>query len=421
MAAHGRATIDRFFSRQRFRARLGACMLAPYWDDLAAWLTQRGHPDREIYHTIRFGLRFAECVVEEEGVHDPALLTEALIARHEARYAGRARVQREFRIYLRRLLAFLRERGIAAAAPLPQAEHSSPVLHEYVCHLAQHRGIGEKSIARHRLHVLPFLEAVQACETRHFAHSVDANAVCAFVTARAQTLCRHQRKSMCAALRSFLRFLHLRGYVAQDLSAAVPVIPTFKLDRLPVVIGPEHVAKILLAVDRTTAVGRRDYALLLLLATYGLRAGQLCALRLEDFDWRQQILRIHGVKGGEDVLLPLRPAVGEAVIAYLRKGRPAGASSRVLFLRVRAPIGPLRGNLSNVIKRYAQLAGLTQVPLGPHAWRHAVASRMLATGQSLKTIRDTLGHRSIETTFIYTKVDVEQLRAASLDWPWMQP
>ncbi len=203
----------------------------------------------------------------------------------------------------------------------------------------------------------------------------------------------------------------------RDLSAVVPVIPTFKLDRLPPVIQPEAIDKILGAVDRSTVVGRRDYAMLLVLATYGLRAGQLCDLRLEDFDWRQETLRIRGVKGGEDVLLPLRPAVGEAVVAYLRNGRPSVATSRAVFLRVRAPLGPLGGNLTNLIKPYARLAGLTQVPLGAHAWRHGCASRMLASGQSLKTIRDTLGHRSIETTFIYTKADVEQLREAALDWP----
>lgn len=418
MADDSPAAIHRFFRRQRFRDRLAACMLVPCWDDLASWMAQRGHAEREIYHTIRQALRFADYAVEVEGVDSPGLLSDALLARHERRHAGQAGVQREIRQYGRRLLTFLRHQGIVPAPQPPAASWSSPVLDEYMDHLARHRGIGERSIRLHRLHVVSFLKALGAGAAPDVA-GLDAAVVYAFVSARAARLSRHQRKSMCTALRSFLRFLCLRGHAARDLSAAVPVIPTFKLDRLPVPIAAGDIEKILLAVDRSTAVGRRDYALLLLLATYGLRAKQLCALRLEDFDWRQGTLLVRGVKGGEHVLLPLRSAVGEAVVAYLTNGRPRFTASREVFLRVRAPIRPLAGNLSNVIRRYAHLAGLRGVPLGPHAWRHALASRMLAMGQSLKTIRDTLGHRTIETTFIYTKVDVEQLRTASLEWPWV--
>lgn len=117
------------------------------------------------------------------------------------------------------------------------------------------------------------------------------------------------------------------------------------------------------------------------------------------------------------MLLPLVSTVGEAIVDYLRGGRPVGWPFRQLFLRVRPPIGPLGGNLVNIIKPYATKAGVRLPSFGSHAWRHACATRMLKKGQSLKTIRHILGHSSIETTFIYTKVDIDALRQAALEWP----
>ncbi len=193
------ATIGKFFTRKAFRARLRACMLAPYWDGLVSWMTQRGHPQRETYHTIRHGLRLAEFAAQEEGIADPALLSEPLAARYEATRAGYRRTQREIRLCLRRLLTFLREQGIVPAAQLPAVQPCPPVSTEYLRHLAEHRGIGAKRIALHRLHVVPFLQALDLSEEGDCAGAVDAAVVSAFVTTHAERLSRHQRKSMCAA------------------------------------------------------------------------------------------------------------------------------------------------------------------------------------------------------------------------------
>jgi integrase len=226
---------------------------------------------------------------------------------------------------------------------------------------------------------------------------------------------------MCAAIRTFLRFTYLRGYTIHALVSAVPVIPSFRLERLPTAISTDAIERLLAAVDRSTPLGRRDYAMLLVLAVYGVRACQLSALRLDDIDWRRELLRVPGAKGGRDVDYPLHPAVGEAIVDYLRHGRPVGWSFRQIFLRVRAPIGPLRGVLANHIKPYARKAGVQPPSFGGQAWRHACATRLLEKGQSLKTIRHMLGHSSLETTFIYTKVDVGALREAALEWPEVKP
>lgn len=413
---HSVSAVDDYFKRSGFRAQLRACMFEPFWDKLIAWMRGQGYPWRTVYDTIRHALRLAE-FAEGEGVGVPALLTDDLVRRHQAAWADRPRKQRDSRLCLRRVMAFLRETGIVPALQRPAAAPDPPMLREYLHYLAEHRGITCGQIRKHRLQVSAFLEALGDRGGQESITQLDAREVFRFVTSRSKQLGHSGRKSMCAALRSFLRFLHLWGYLPRDLVSAVPVIPSFRLDRLPRVMAREDIQKILAAVDRSTVIGRRDYAILLVLGTYGMRSGQIFALRLEDIDWRHETVRVRAAKGGRDTLLPLRPAVGEALLDYLRRGRPAASSYREVFLRVRAPIGPLRGYLTNIIKPYARKAGLTDVPLGGHAWRHACASRMLADGQSLKTIGDTLGHRSVESTFIYTKVDIGMLRQAALEWP----
>ncbi|MFC1708110.1 site-specific integrase, partial [Planctomycetota bacterium] len=274
-------------------------------------------------------------------------------------------------------------------------------------------------IRRHRRHVVTFLNVLGLPGEDDEIASLSAPQIFRFVRERAEELSRWERKSMCTVLRSFLRFLHLRGYVPHDLAEAVPVIPNFSLDRLPRPIAREDIEKVLRAVDRTTPIGRRDYAILLILGTYGLRGGQICALRLEDFDWPRETIRVCAVKSGRDVRLPLVCAVGEALVDYLRHGRPA-APSREIFLRVNPPVGPLRC-IYHVVRKHVRKAGLTNIPMGPHAWRHGLASRLLANGNALKTIGDVLGHRSVESTLIYTKIDIETLRQAALEWPGARP
>lgn len=413
------AAVNEYFRRSGFRSRLRVCIFAPYLDDCVLWMNERGFPRNSIYETLRNVLRLAE-FAEGAGIRDPALLTDELIARILETVKEQPRLHKEIRLNFRRIMEFLREHEIVPSRAFP-TERVPLLIARYLRYLVDHRGISDGQVRLHHGHVRTFVEDVGTADEAEPLSQLDAAAVFRFVTTRSSELSRGGRKSMCAALRSFLRFGYVDGHLQQDLSSAVPVIPSFKLDRLPPVIEEAHIRAILGAINRSTRVGRRDYAMLLLLATYGIRAGQICALRLDDIDWRNETIRVRGVKGGGDTMLPLRPVVGDAIIEYLRDGRPSVGSWREVFLRVRAPIGPLRSGLTNIIKPYARKTGLKDVPLGSHAWRHAVASRMLANGQTLKTIRDTLGHSSIETTFIYTKVDIEKLREAALEWPEVTP
>jgi integrase len=399
----------RWKRRKRIAPELRRGILSPHWDAVARTLLDRGYAWYTVRRVIEIAKPFA-AYAEDQGARDAGGLSEALVESFL-----RIRPRTESRGCLRLLLQVLHQHGLLPMR-VPPAAQPCGLLDEYVAFLQHHRGTSLRRAEQHRRYVASWLGSLSQGSVEGL-QSLTGAAVQRFITARAATMSRGQRKALCAATRTLLRFLYLRGDTAVDLVSAVPVIPTFKLERLPTAIDTDTLERILAAVDRSTPVGRRDYAMLLLLATYGLRAGQLCALRLEDLDWRRQQLRIPGAKGGAAVVVPLRPAVGEALIDYLRHGRPVGWPCRQLFLRVRAPIGPLRGVLSNHIKPYVRKAGVTVPSSGAHAWRHACATRMLATGQSLKTIRHLLGHRSIETTFIYTKVDLGALRQAALEWP----
>jgi site-specific recombinase XerD len=189
------------------------------------------------------------------------------------------------------------------------------------------------------------------------------------------------------------------------------------MSSIPRAIAPDQVRRLLARIDRHTAVGRRDYAILLLLARLGLRSSEVAFLELEDIDWKDGSLSVRG-KGGRRLQLPLPADVGEAIVAYLRHGRPPSSSRRV-FLRARAPLrGFLGQSAVGTIVRHALLrAGIDAPTTGAHQFRHGLATEMLRHGASLGEIGELLGHRSPETTKIYTKVDLDALRSLALPWP----
>jgi integrase/recombinase XerD len=214
-------------------------------------------------------------------------------------------------------------------------------------------------------------------------------------------------------LRSLLRYLHVAGLIELPLEWAVPGVADLRDRSLPRGLEPAVVKKLLASCDRRRTVGRRDYAILLLLARLGLRAGEVAAVTLDDVDWRRGELLIHG-KGGRDDVLPLPCDVGEALVSYLRR-RPA-SESRTLFLKVLAPAGPMSGSaIRGVVHDACVRAGIP--PVGPHRLRHTAATGMLRAGASLAEIGQVLRHRERKTTAIYAKVDRKALRALARPWP----
>ena len=226
------------------------------------------------------------------------------------------------------------------------------------------------------------------------------------------------RRSMQSTLRTFFRFCLYQGYVHKPLDLAVPTLRTYKLATIPRGLSEAQARLVLQGIDRNTEVGRRDYAIIQLLYAYGIRNGQVRALRLEQIDWAQNRILIEATKRGKDSCLPLTPEVGESLLDYLQNSRPATSFSQV-FLTSRAPYHPLprSSSLAVIIDRHIRAAGIEIPSKGAHAFRHGFATRMLEEGHSLKAIADVLGHRHLDTTFLYTKVDFDHLKQVALDWP----
>lgn len=244
-----------------------------------------------------------------------------------------------------------------------------------------------------------------------------AQDVIAFVRQQAPRLHLKRAKLLTTALRSFLRYGCYCGELPAHLLTAVPVVANWSMPQIPRAIAPDQVRRVLANIDRNTAVGRRDYAILLLLARLGLRASEVVFLELEDIDWQAGCLSVRG-KAGRRTQLPLPEEVGHAIVEYLRRGR-AHTSSRRVFLCARPPIRGLLGasTLSTIVRRALRRAGVEAPTAGAHQFRHGLASEMLRRGASLSEIGELLGHRSPETTKIYAKVDLEALRTLALPWP----
>lgn len=291
------------------------------------------------------------------------------------------------------------------------------LLDRYADYLRSERSWTEPTVKAHREHVAAFLKDVGDSPTE-LSRQMSASYVLAFFTQRAQGKRLTLRRRLQGVLRSFLRFCFQKGYLDRDLGAVIPCIRSYKLSGVPRGISEPDALKTLECIDRTTPKGRRDFAIIHMLHCYGVRGGQVRALQLTDIHWRESRIRFPSSKGGKELVAPLTEPVGHSLLDYLRHGRPPASYPQV-FLTVQHPTRPLRSPavISEMVHQRLNRASVNNPHKGSHIFRHAFAARMLQRGQSLKTIADFLGHRNINTTFIYTKVDVEALRQAVLEWP----
>jgi site-specific recombinase XerD len=297
--------------------------------------------------------------------------------------------------------------------PLTPAEQC---LQAYERYLREERVLAEATIVNYVPVIDQFLQDCFGTGPVKLS-SLQAKDVVQFVQRQARRLHLKRAKLLTTALRSFLQYARYRGEIRLDLATAVPTVANWSMPSIPRGIAPDQVRQLLSQIDRSTAVGRRDYAILLLLARLGLRSGEVTYLELEDIDWTAGCLSVHG-KSGRRTQLPMPKDVGDAIVAYLRDGRPYSSSRRV-FLRARAPI---RGFLSpcavgSIVRHAILRAGIEAPTTGAHQFRHGLATQMLRQGASLAQIGELLGHRSPETTRIYTKVDLDALRTLAMPWP----
>ncbi|MCL4486857.1 MAG: site-specific integrase [Chloroflexi bacterium] len=280
----------------------------------------------------------------------------------------------------------------------------------FLDYLRQERGLSERSVILYTATLRAF-EKYGRDIGLHELHALSPVILSGFVTERSQGLCQTSIKNRCGMLRVFLRYLYREHIVARDLGPTLDSPHIYRLATIPRSITWEEVRRMLDGVDRRTPGGKRDYAILLLLVTYGLRGREIAALTLDDIDWRRERLRVPERKADHSTAYPLSPIVGEAILDYLQHGRPQTAE-RSVFFRAVAPFKPMTlHGVSCRASHYLHKAGIPVSRPGSHTLRHTCVQRLVDADFSLKAIGDYIGHTSPASTQIYAKVAVEALRA----------
>jgi len=313
------------------------------------------------------------------------------------------------------LLSFLRDAGAAPPPAVTGPDGEAGILVAgFAGYLAGERGLRPQTVALYSAAARRFLDWLPAGD-RDVLAGLTADAVRSFVIAEAGRRGTGSLKNQVTAVRSLLRFLHLRGRIADPLDGAAPAAAGWHRPPLTRRIRPADVAAILTSCDRDTHSGRRDYAIVMLLARLGLRAGEAAAARVGDIDWRSGEILVRG-KGGRDERLPLPPDVGAAIADYCRHARPEGAGSGMLFLHARAPYGPVTSSaVGYAVKRACLRAGLE--PASAHQLRHAAATAMRRAGAPLSEISQLLRHQHEGTTSRYGTIDPDELGPVTAPWP----
>ena len=301
--------------------------------------------------------------------------------------------------------------------PTGRPHHAQPfadVAPGFFDYLVEERGLRPASVLAYRHHLDRFeayLHRIGVASIQQLSPPI----LSAFIVERAGAgLAKTTVRDGAGVLRVFLRYLHREGILGSDLSASVGWPQVYRLSGIPRSISWDDVNRVLASVDRRTGAGRRDYAILLLLVTYGLRGREVAALTLDDIDWKRERLKIPERKAGHSTAFPLSSVVGEAILDYLRHGRPA-ASDRHVFFRAAAPRRPIgAAAVSSLARAYLLKAGVNVPRPGSHTLRHSAVQRLVDADFDLKTIGDFVGHRSARSTEVYAKVAVEALREVAL-------
>jgi len=389
--------------------------LKPFANGFAADLRRQGYTRNSIGVHLRLMAHLSRWLVAEDLNVEGVYVTQVerfLSARRAAGYTNHLTEKA-----MRPMLVYLRQIEVVPVPPVAAPKGAvEELLERYRHYLTVERGLGNATARGYVDAVRPFLRGRISSdglnlELNHL-HAADVKA---FVVARCPTQSGGPAKLTVTALRSLLGFLHVEGMIERPLAATVPSVAGWRLSGLPKGLEAKEVRSLLKACDRRTKVGRRDFAILTMLARLGLRSGEISSLLIEDIDWRAGTLVVRG-KGNQMERLPLPADVGEALAAYLRRARPANAEDRSVFIRVKAPNrGLSSGGVTQVVAAVACRAGLG--PIYAHRLRHTAATETLRAGAPLPEVGQLLRHRRPQTTAIYAKVNREALRTIARTWP----
>ncbi len=396
--------------------------MAPYFEPYSEYLADRGYSQVSYWKKTFFISEFSRWLGKKR------IAAGEITAEHKEAFlrysAGRRTPKGGQRGALNGITDWLQDKGvidsnIAASTKLSGIE---AILQEYAAWSREERGLAPSTVENYSGYVRRFLTSICGTEKLWLA-GIKASQITDYIRRNApRDRTFSQAKNIVSALRSFFRFARYRDHVQTNLAAVVPSVAGWSMASIPRAM-PADCVRQLLNESKTwrTPAGLRDRAILLLLARLGLRAREIVRLDLDDIDWSQGWLKVHG-KGRQERPLPLPHDVGEAIASYLKNGRPESTCRRA-FLRSRAPFDGLKAHsdVCQIVRRGIDRAGLELDFTGSHQLRHALAVDMLRQGISLTEISQVLRHRNPDTTRRYAKVDIEGLREVALPWPGALP
>jgi integrase/recombinase XerD len=404
-----------FFAFASTRRRMYAGPLGPYIDVLIAQLQRQNYATHSIRCKIRIVSDFSRWLARRR------LSATDVAADHAQRFlASRKRSLRQTlgeAAALRQIIDVLRQNHVTEPSTrLSLLSEPERVGRDFTEHLLRDQGLTPSTPVCYLRHISRFLKERFGNGPLRF-DQLNGTDIIAFIHRQARGYSCSRAQQVVTALRSFLRYLQLRGSVRIQLTACLPKIAHWSLARLPAFLRPDQVQRVLRLCDRGSAAGRRDYAMLLLLARLGLRVGEVAALTLDSIDWQDGILTIRG-KGGRWSQMPLPKDVGEAIVNYLERGRPL-CTDQHLFVCTKAPWQGFRSasRISTIAARSLARARIIHPGAAGHVFRHALATEMLRRGSSLAEIGRLLRHQHPDTTRIYAKVDLTALRRLAMPWP----
>lgn len=414
--------LEQYYVKPRTVDEIRAAWIGEPVEKYVGWLAERGYTARTVLSRVPILMRFGQFATdrgattwEELPGHVEPFVSEWVVKRASSRASAtrRKELAKEIRGPVEQLLRLILPGYLGsgrARKPANPFENSAPDFFE---HLREEKGLKESTVRAYQHYLRGFAVYLQRIGLTDLGH-LSPTVLSAFMAEYGGRVGWSSLRNCCGALRVFLRYLYREGALPRDLGELLEPPLAFRLSGVPRSISWEDVQRVLATVDRRTPVGRRDYAILLLLVTYGLRADEVASLTLDHIDWRNDRLRIPGRKAGHSTAYPLSSAVGEAIIDYLEHGRPQ-TPHRHVFLRSSAPVAPIGpAAVSSCAGKYLRRARV-QVPRpGAHTLRHACVQRLVDADFTLKTIGDYVGHRSPSSTQIYSKVAIEALRQVAM-------
>jgi len=413
--------LEHYYKERRTLVDFRRGPLGPYFDGFAAYLKTRGYAHHHT-KTILGRCCLFNTYLMDHGITNCRRVTRSLIEPFLNLYQPDPKRRSHYVIWMdtqravKHFFAYLVTVGVLKPdIPKPVVTPYSWVLEPYLTYLNEEGERTERTIQRIRGQLGPFLEGLGVTVTRQHLKGLKAETLEAYVKQHLGTSPDNLRR-LASTLRGFLQFCAHRRYTATDFSGMIPRVPTYRLAALPRGLEESDLQRILARIDQASPVGCRDYAIMMLLMAYGIRGAQVATLVLEDICWPRSTIRIRASKGGKEVVLPLLASVGEAILRYLRH-RPA-CQCRQVFLATHAPFRPVTGlAISRRVREYFQEAGVTVPRGGSSTLRHSWAIRALAHDFPMKAIADVLGHRDLNTSFIYAKADLHTLRQVASPWP----